>query len=303
VTVIDPGVASLFRNKVSAAISVGNGFGKLTGVTQIDELGTLETPIALTNTLAVGAGLQGLIDIVRRTTPDLGPEETINAVVGETNDGYLNAIHDDVVRREHVQQAFEARDCEFELGAVGAGTGTQAFGWKGGIGSASRLVGPPRRSWTVGALVQTNFSGSFTIINVPVGRLLNHEDFSGHVRPGVAGSCMIVIATDAPLPDRELRRLAKRGLIGLTRTGSIMASHSGDYAIAFSTSSGPTDDSVRRHLNGLFLAAAEAVEEAIYDALFTADTTMGRDHHVLAALPVPPVLDLIRRHGAAFDRI
>jgi D-aminopeptidase len=250
----------------------------------------------------VGTVFQGLIDIVRRTTPDLGADETINAVVGETNDGYLNAIHDDVVRREHVHQAFANRNADFELGVVGAGTGTQAFGWKGGIGSASRLAGTPTGNWTVGALVQTNFSGSLTILNVPVGRLLDHENFSGYVRPGVAGSCMIVIATDAPLPDRELRRLAKRGLIGLTRTGSIMAAYSGDYAIAFSTSSAIPDDSIRQHLDGLFLAAAEAVEEAIYDALFTAETTTGRDDHLLEALPVAQVVELIRRQRAAFDR-
>ena len=299
VTVIDPGVPRLFRTKVCAATSVGNGFGKLTGVTQIDELGTLETPIALTNTLAVGQVLHGLIDVVRRVTFDIGPEETINAVVGETNDGYLNSIHECVVRREHVEHAFADRNDTFELGSVGAGTGTQAFGWKGGIGSASRVVGPNDAQWTVGALVQTNFGGSFTFLNVPVGRLLGQEDFSGYVRPGVAGSCMVVLATNAPLNDRELRRLAKRGLVGLVRTGSIMASGSGDYAVAFSTVDGDRSVNVGDYLDGLFLAAAEAVEEAIYDALFTAETMCGRDGHVLESVPVEQVVDFARKQRAA----
>lgn len=299
VTVIDPGVQDLYRNKVPAAMAVGNGYGKLAGVTQVAELGTLETPIALTNTLAVGPAMQGLVDVVRRSTSHLGPEMTVNAVVGETNDGYLNSIHECTVRREHVEQAHADRDKTFPLGAVGAGTGTQAFGWKGGIGSASRVVDVDGTARTVGALVQTNFGGSFTFLGVPVGRLLGQEDFSGYIRPGVAGSCMIVLATDALLDDRDLRRLAKRGLVGLVRTGSIMAAESGDYAVAFSTTPRAGAGCPDREMNGLFLAAAEAVEEAVYDAMFTADTVAGRDGHVLEAVPVEKVLDLSRRQREA----
>jgi D-aminopeptidase len=300
VTVIDPGVRHLFKNKLPAATAVGNGYGKLVGVTQINELGTLESPIALTNTMAVGRVLHGLTRIVRRTTSGFDDKDTINAVVGETNDGCLNAIHDRAVRARHVREAYDNRDVHFQLGSVGAGTGTQAFGWKGGIGSASRVVTVDDTAWTVGALVQTNFGGSFTFLNVPIGRLLCQENYSGYIRPGVAGSCMVVLATEAPLTDRQLRRLAKRGLFGLIRTGSIMASGSGDYAIAFSTTNRQSTKSLAdEDLDMLFLAAAEAVEEAVYDAMFTAESMDGRDGNVLEALPVDKVLEFARKQRDA----
>lgn len=297
ITVIDPGVDTIYRNRLPAAIAVGNGYGKLAGYTQVEELGTLETPIALTNTLAVGPVMRGVVDVVLANTPDLLPYETINAVVGETNDGLVNDIHELHLSSNDVQAAYEARRTDFELGAVGAGTGTRAFSWKGGIGSSSRVVEYKGESYTVGALVQTNFGGALTVMGVPVGEKLGETDFNGSIqrllrRPD--GSCMIVVATDAPLDSRQLKRLAKRALIGMTRTGSIMANSSGDYAIAFSTnrspSAAPEDDN---DLNQLFLAAAEATEESIYDALFLAEETVG-DRVTLPKLPVNQVVQLVK---------
>lgn len=291
ITVVDPGIATLFRNKLPAAVSIGNGFGKMAGVTQIDELGTLETPIALTNTLALGPVLRGVVDITLRNTPDIAPYETINAVVGETNDGLVNTIHKNSLTGDHVKQAYDNRTADFELGCVGAGTGTRAFSWKGGIGSSSRVITTQDASYTVGVLVQTNFGGALTIMNTPVGERLGKTDFDTFLsKPD--GSCMIVVATDAPLTDRQLKRLAKRSLLGLARTGSVMATGSGDYAIAFATKTrGTVND---EDLNPFFLAAAEATEESIYDALFTATTTRGRDGNVLEALPVDEVVAMVK---------
>jgi D-aminopeptidase len=297
VTVVDPGVDAIYRNKLPAAIAVGNGYGKLAGYTQVAELGTLETPIALTNTLAVGPVMRGVIDVVLAGTPDLLPYETINAVVGETNDGLVNDIHELHIASEDVRTAYEARRADFALGAVGAGTGTRAFSWKGGIGSSSRVVEYKGKPYTIGALVQTNFGGALTVMGVPVGERLGETDFNGSVqrllqRPD--GSCMIVIATDTPMDSRQLKRLAKRALIGMTRTGSIMANSSGDYAIAFSTNRNPgavTEDD--NDLNKFFLAAAEATEESIYDALFLAEETVG-DRATLPKLPVEQVVEMIR---------
>lgn len=297
VTVIDPGVANIYRNNLPAAIAVGNGYGKLAGYTQVEELGTLETPIGLTNTLAVGPVMRGVIDLTISNTPDLLPYETINAVVGETNDGLVNNIHELYVTSADVQRAYAARRADFALGAVGAGTGTRAFSWKGGIGSASRVVEYKDKTYTVGALVQTNFGGALTIMGVPVGEKLGETDFNGSMqrllqRPD--GSCMIIIATDAPLDSRQLKRLAKRALVGMTRTGSIMANSSGDYAIAFSTNrdtAAITTDG--NDLNQFFLAAAEATEESIYDALFLATTTAG-ERVTLEQLPVEKVVAMLR---------
>lgn len=299
VTVIDPGVDTIYRTKLPAAIAVGNGYGKLAGYTQIQELGTLETPIALTNTLAVGPVMRGVIDIVLADTPDMLPYETINAVVGETNDGLVNDIHELSVTSADVRTAYESRRADFKLGAVGAGTGTRAFSWKGGIGSASRLVDFKGRQYTVGALVQTNFGGALTIMGVPVGERLGETDFNGSVQRLLQkpdGSCMIVLATDAPLSSRQLHRLAKRALLGMARTGSIMANSSGDYAIAFSTcrdSGAMVEDD--NDLNQLFLAAAEVTEESVYDALFLATETIGA-RATLKPLPVEKVVSLIKDH-------
>ena len=298
ITVVDPGVDTIYHNKLPAAIAIGNGYGKLAGYTQVAELGTLETPIALTNTLAVGPVMRGVVDIVLADTPDLLPYETINAVVGETNDGLVNDIHELHLTSADVQTAYESRQADFELGAVGAGTGTRAFSWKGGIGSSSRIVTYKGETYTVGALVQTNFGGALTIMGVPVGERLGETDFNGSVQRLLQkpdGSCMIVIATDAPLDSRQLKRLAKRALIGMTRTGSVMGNSSGDYAIAFSTNHNPGGASEDDNdLNPFFLAAAEATEESVYDALFAADTTVG-DRATLAKLPVEQVVTMIKK--------
>lgn len=292
VTIIDPGVPNLFRNKLPAAIAVGNGFGKLTGVTQVEELGTLETPIALTNTLAVGPVMRGVVDLVITQTPDLGAAETINAVVGETNDGMLNAVHKNIIVSEDVAKAYQAASEDVGLGCVGAGTGTRAFSWKGGIGSASRIVNIAGKSFTLGVLVQTNFGGALTIMGVPVGRTLGKTDFDSFLPTG-DGSCMIVVATDAPVTDRQLKRIAKRALLGMVRAGSVMANGSGDYAIAFTTErAGSLSDA---DLTPFFLAAVEATEESIYDALFLAETTTGHGH-TLEALPVDRVVELLKRY-------
>lgn len=291
VTIIDPGVDNLFRNKLPAAVSVGNGFGKMAGSTQVQELGTIETPIALTNTLAVGPVLRGLVDLTLANTPDLKPYETINGVVGETNDGLVNRIHKNVITGDDVRRAYDARTDNFALGCVGAGTGTRAFAWKGGIGSASRQMTVNGKEYIVGALVQTNFGGNLTVMGVPIGQRLGKTDFDTFIH-APDGSCMIVLATDAPLTDRQLGRLAKRGLVGMTKTGSVMANGSGDYAVAFSTQ---TQGQVRDDdLNPFFLAAAESVEESIYDALFTAKTTVGRDGEELEALPVKKVVKMLK---------
>lgn len=297
ITIIDPGVSTIYRNKLPSAIAVGNGYGKLVGYTQVEELGTLETSIALTNTLAVGPVMRGIVDLTLADTPDLLPYETINAVVGETNDGLVNDIHELHISSADVKTAYESRRADFELGSVGAGTGTRAFSWKGGIGSASRVVEYMGKTYTVGVLVQTNFGGALTIMGVPVGEKLGETDFNGSVQRLLQkpdGSCMIVVATDASLDSRQLKRLAKRALIGMTRTGSVMANGSGDYAIAFSTSRDPgslTEDN--NDLTQFFLAAAEATEESIYDALFLATTTKG-DRVTLKQLPVEQVVAMIK---------
>lgn len=294
VTLVDPGVENLFRHKLAAAVVVGNGFGKLVGSTQVNELGTLESPVALTNTLAVGPVMRGVVDLVIGLTPDLRPTETVNAVVGETSDAVLNAIHRNMVGGAEVDAAHRARTALFELGAVGAGAGTTTFAWKGGIGSASRRVDAHSGPFVVGTLVVTNFGGSLLVTGVPVGRVLAPGGGPGQPPPA-GGSCVIVLATDAPLDGRQLARVGRRALVGMTRTGSYMAHGSGDYAVAFSTSPArvapPLADT---ELDAFFLAAAESTEESIYDALFTAVTTQGRDGHIAEALPVDEVMKLIR---------
>jgi len=290
VTIIDPGVKDLFRNKLPAAIYVGNGFGKLAGITQVEELGTLEAPLALTNTLAVGVVVRGLVDLTIAHTPDLKPYETVNVVVGETNDGMLNAIHKDVVIAKDVFDAYDARSSDVKVGNVGAGTGTRCFSWKGGIGTSSRIVAIGRKRFTVGVLVQTNYGGTLSILGAPVGERLGASDFKEFLKPD--GSCMIVLATDAPFSARDLKRIAKRAFFGMIRTGSIASHGSGDYAIAFSTdrSGQALPDEA---LNPFFLAAADATEEAIYDALFAAETMKGRGGAVLEALPKERVLAML----------
>jgi D-aminopeptidase len=302
VTAILPHGGNLFREKVPGAVFVGNAFGKLAGSTQVDELGTIESPVVLTNTLAVGTAVDG---VVRWTLGRPGNEDvrSVNALVGETNDGALNEIRGLHVTREHVLSAIAgARGGPVAEGAVGAGTGTIAFGWKGGIGTSSRRIRQGSDEWTVGVIVQTNYGGRLTIAGVPVWKAM---DASAETRAPGDGSCMIVVATDAPLDARDLKRLAARAIYALARTGSTYSNGSGDYAIAFSThptlrvrtndgrgaqprSLLPTDS-----VSGLFEAALDATEEAVYNSMLQAVDTTGNGRTV-RALPVERIAALLK---------
>jgi D-aminopeptidase len=302
VTAIVPHGGNLFLERVPAALHVGNGFGKLLGVTQLRELGELETPILLTCTLCVWKAADALVAHLL-ALPAMEEVRSINPVVGETNDGWaLNAIRSRPITPAHVEAALaSARGGPVPEGSVGAGTGTVAFGWKGGIGTASRTVRAADSTWTVGVLVQSNFGGDLHILGVPVGRALGRK---GVTRPG---SIMIVVATDAPLLSRNLERLAARAILGLARTGSIMDNGSGDYVIAFSThpamrrkpaaSRHATAELVNDEMSPLFQGAVEATEEAIYNSLFTATTERGNGN-VVEALPVEAVLRILRERRA-----
>ena len=280
VTAVVPHEGNVFQDKVPAAVVVGNGFGKLMGTTQIIELGEIESPILLTNTLAVGQAAEGT---VRWTLAQPGNEavQSVNAVVGETNDGRLNDIRARTITYQHAIEAIEqASTGAVTEGSVGAGTGTVAFGLKGGIGTSSRRL--PKESYTVGVLVQTNFGGLLTIAGVPLWKQLNMNPFAPPPTPPNAGSIMIVVATDAPLSDRNLERLARRALVGLSRTGATIANGSGDYVIAFSTAQEVRRTPARRTslatfselpneaMTPLFQAVAEATEEAIVNSLLQA---------------------------------
>ncbi len=317
VTAILPHPGNLFRHKVPAAVYVGNGFGKAAGFLQVRELGTIETPVVLTNTLAVGTAVQA---VVAWTLEQPGDEEvrSVNAVVGETNDGYLNDIRAFPVKPEDVRRAIEtARGGPVEEGSVGAGTGTRALGWKGGIGTASRRLPPSLGGYTVGALVQSNFGGVLRIDGVPVGEALGRYSFRDQLAgaraglPGPAergdGSCMMVLATDAPLASRNLERLARRAILALGRVGSFMSNGSGDFVVAFSTAnprSAHPDEPVRQvadlsndAMSPLFLAAVEAVEEAIYNSLLRAETVTGDQGHTAEAIPIDRVRELLEAAG------
>lgn len=309
VTAILPHVGNLFQDKVPAAVYVGNGFGKLTGTTQIAELGNIETPIVLTNTLSVPTAADALIDYTF-SFPANADVMSVNPVVGETNDGYLNDIRGRHVTKQDVLDAIHAaRSGPVAQGDVGAGTGTVAFGFKGGIGTSSRKLPASLGGYTVGVLVQTNFGGVLDIDGVPVGKLLHKYYLGDQLNDSPDGSCMIVVATDAPLGSRNLARLAKRAMLGLGRTGGIESNGSGDYAIAFSTSPDvrvpyePKTPLLQMKvvdndaMSPLFMAAIEATEEAIVNSLFHAETTTGRDHHRVEALPVDKVLQLMRARG------
>ena len=287
VTAILPHGGNLFREKVAGAVFIGNAFGKLAGSTQVNELGEIETPILLTSTLNVPRVADALIDYML-ALPGNERVQSINPLVGETNDGYLNDIRSRPVTRQDVFAAIRnAKPGAVEQGAVGAGTGTVAFGFKGGIGTSSRKLPEKSGGYTVGVLVQTNFGGTLTIAGAPVGREL---------KPNSAdGSCMIVVATDAPVDSRNLKRLAARTMFGLARTGSAGSNGSGDYAIAFSTSHSK-DVLGNDAMSPLFLAAIEATEEAIYNSLFMATTTTGRGHTV-KALPIASTIASIRSHA------
>jgi D-aminopeptidase len=286
---------------------VGNGVGKLLGSTQVSELGELETPILLTCTLCVWKAADAMVAYLLEQ-PGMADVRSINPLVGETNDALLNAIRQRPVSPQHVREALSnAGTGPVREGSVGAGTGTIAFGWKGGIGTSSRIAAQTEGGWTVGVLVQSNFGGDLHILGVPVGRALNRRGFKDRINPrGPGGSIMVVVATDAPLSDRNLHRLAARALIGVGRTGSIMDNGSGDYVIAFSTSpevrrrAGETRRSVAElandEMSGLFQAVADATEEAIYNSLFTATTVSSRNGTV-EALPVAEVLAILRSRG------
>ena len=320
VTAIVPHGGNLFQEKVAGAVFVGNAFGKLAGSTQVEELGTIETPIILTNTLSVGTAVEA---VVAHTLRAKGNESvrSVNALVGETNDGGLNDIRGQHVRREHVWAAIDgAKDGPVAEGCVGAGTGTACFDWKGGIGTSSRVLPARFGGHRLGVLVQTNFGGVLSIAGAPAGKELARHEFrpdstrrraarEARSTPGEpsGGSCMIVVATDAPLDARDLKRLAARALFGLARTGSSYSNGSGDYAIAFSTSPemrfrfGATQPVARRILptdavSPLFQAALEATEEAVYNALFQARTTTGSGR-TLEAIPIESVRAILKRHA------
>ncbi|PYS70957.1 MAG: aminopeptidase [Acidobacteria bacterium] len=318
VTAILPHGGNLFREKVPAAVFIGNAFGKLAGSTQVNELGEIETPVMLTSTLNVPRVADATIDYML-ALPGNEDVQSINSVVGETNDGYLNDIRGRYVGREEVFSAIKnSHGGPVEEGCVGAGTGTVAFGFKGGIGTSSRKLPAALGGYTVGVLVQSNFGGILAINGAPVGRELGRYYLKEELGPtnlswshAADGSIMIVIATDAPIDHRNLQRLAARSMMGLARTGAAGSNGSGDYAIAFSTA---PELRIRNVPNGrnqtanvkllsneamspLFLAVIEATEEAIYNSLFRATTTTGRGHTV-DALPIDRTLEILRRHGA-----
>jgi D-aminopeptidase len=304
VTAVLPHEGNIFQEKIPAAIYVANGFGKLTGSTQVQELGTIETPIVLTNTLSVPTAADAVLDYILGLPENAGVE-SVNPVVGETNDGWLNDIRGRHVKKEHVVEAIlKAKSGPVEEGAVGAGTGTICYGFKGGIGTASRKLPANRGGYTVGVLVQTNHGGILTIDGIPVGERMRRSiegmenDFSRPSEPQIEGSCMIIVATDAPLDSRNLERLAKRAILGIARTGGYNSNGSGDYAIAFSTakdirvphrSALPTQTVTllrNEQMSQLFLAAAEATEEAILNSLFRAERMEGKNGHIAEALPL-----------------
>ena len=298
VTAILPHGGNIYQEKVPAGIAVGNGFGKLMGSTQVEELGEIETPVVLTNTLAVPAAAEALIEW---TLAQPGNEEvrSVNPIVGETNDGWLNDIRRRVVTKASVLDAIAgAESGPVEEGCVGAGTGTVCFGWKGGIGTSSRLLPKSLGGFTVGALVQSNFGGVLQMDGIPLGKELGQYYLKKELEDDSAdGSIMIVIAIDAPVSDRNLKRLAKRGLAGLARTGASMSSGSGDYVIAFSTAEEVRRTAERRRkvwaypevsndsVSPLFQAVIEATEESIYNSLCMATTMIGYKGRIVEALP------------------
>lgn len=323
VTAILPHPGNLFREKVPGAVYIGNAFGKLAGSTQVNELGEIETPILLTSTLNVPRVADSVIDYML-ALPGNEDVQSVNALVGETNDGYLNDIRSRPVTRDDVFAAIKnAKNGVVEEGSVGAGTGTVAFGFKGGIGTSSRKLPPNLGGFTVGVLVQTNFGGVLSINGAPVGVELDRYYLKDELTQGsrqarnndkqndADGSVIIVIATDAPVDAGNLRRMAARAIMGLARTGAAGSNGSGDYAIAFSTAAevrlGPRTQAERNlprnlkylsndSMSPLFLSVIEATEEAIYNSLFKATTITGKGHTV-DALPVDRTIDILRRHG------
>ncbi|MCH2081675.1 MAG: P1 family peptidase [Saprospiraceae bacterium] len=306
VTTILPHDGNIFQEKVPAAIFIGNGFGKLAGYSQVEELGNLETPIVLTNTLSVPIACDALIDytLTQKANQEV---RSVNPLVGETNDGSLNDIRARYIQKTHVIDAIlKAKSGKVSEGNVGAGTGTRCFGFKGGIGTASRQLPESLGGYTIGVLVQSNFGGVLQIDGYPVGQELDQYYFRDYLQDGADGSCMIVVATNAPLDVRNLKRLAKRAMLGLGKTGGIASNGSGDYVIAFSTaeqlripyrSATPLLEQkvlANAGMSPLFMAVIEATEEAIINSLFKAETMTGNGK-TIEALPIDKVLEIMKK--------
>lgn len=309
ITAILPHEGNLYQDRVPAALFVGNGFGKLLGVTQLRELGELETPILLTCTLCVWKAADAMVEWLI-TKPGMQNVRSINPVVAETNDGTLNAIRSRPIRPEHVRSALESASTAAVVeGSVGAGAGTIAFGWKGGIGSSSRVLPASLGGWSVGVLVQTNFGGVLQVLGAPVGRELGQYSFRREAESGRErgdGSIVMIVATDAPLSDRNLERLAARAIMGLSRTGSSASNGSGDYVIAFSTSTKvrrafnartlATEELANEEMSGLFQAVVEATEESIYNSLFMA-TDVTSNGRTIRAIPLDSVRAILSKYS------
>jgi len=306
ITAILPHDGNIFMNKVPASLYVANGFGKLTGSTQLEELGEIETPIILTNTLSVPMAADALIDYVLSIDDNKKYVKSINPIVGETNDGSLNDIQGRYLTKENVMEAINNATTGFiGEGSVGAGTGTICFGYKGGIGTSSRVLPKEKGGYTIGVLVQTNFGGNLTIDGIPIEEELknNNEMNSGD------GSCMIIVATDAPITSRNLKRLAKRAIFGVAKTGGHCSNGSGEYVVAFSTAKdlripyySPNNDLLERKelrndkMTPLFEAVIEATEEAILNSLFNSKTVSGNNGLTIEKLPVENVIKILKYH-------
>ncbi|MCX2681700.1 P1 family peptidase [Galbibacter sp. EGI 63066] len=307
VTAILPYSGNIFQQKVPAAMYIGNGFGKLTGYSQVKELGNLETPIILTNTLSVPTASNALISYTL-SLPENKDVKSVNPIVGETNDGYLNDIRGRHIKEEHVLSAIQnAKSGTVEEGNVGAGTGTVCFGYKGGIGTSSRVLPKAWGGYTIGVLVQTNFGGVLEINGVPVAKDLKR--YPNKYIEEADGSCMIVVLTDAPLDARNLERLAKRAMLGLAKTGGIASNSSGDYIIAVSNAEEnlvdyQSDSKFHKQtilendaMTPLFMATIEATEEAILNSLFAAKTMTGRNSHTVEELPKDTIIELLKKYN------
>ncbi len=307
VTAVIPHRGNIFRKKVPAAVYVGNGFGKLAGYTQVKELGNIETPVILTNTLNVAAGIDALISYTLSRSGN-GGITSVNAVVGETNDGGLNNIRARYITPDIVLQAIEnAGDGPVEQGNVGAGTGTICFGFKGGIGTSSRVLPESLGGYTVGVIVQSNYGGVLEIAGLPAGEILGKYSFKKNVMQDADGSCMMIVITDAPVDARNLERMAKRAMMGLAKTGGIASNGSGDYVIAMSVCPGNLIDESERYyspellknddMSSLFLATIEATSEALWNSLFMARTMKGFKGRVVEQLPVDKILPYLLKNG------
>ena len=311
VTAILPYEGNIYQGKVPAAIYVGNGFGKLAGYTQVEELGNIETPIILTNTLSVGTAVRAVVKYVL-SQPGNESVRTVNAIVGETNDGYLNDIRLLSIKEKDVLDAIKrAKSGPVEEGSGGAGTGTIAFGFKGGIGTASRFV--PKEDYghyTLGVLVQSNYGGILDINGAPVGREIKQPKQGREAEKNGDGSCMIIVATDAPLSARNLKRIAKRALYGLARTGSYMSNGSGDYVISFSTAYRIPHNTKKpisipplipnAAMTPFFNAVVEATQEAVYNSMLMAKTVKGQKGRVVPAISIDEVVKICRKYNVLY---